>query len=157
MNDKSNKDSWGLVGGGSYVKAGAGAGLMVTGSSSNYSIKSQPGLQFIASESGLVFGGGFGAGFGAMLIFGPKNLRGNDLAGYSTFVSVGWASAEFEVQTSAKFSGMPTLEYVVFNIGLSVGTNSGSFGTLYTEVEARTPVPLSAGGYWNRPPESILR
>jgi len=156
MNDKSNEDSWGLVGGGSYVKASAGAGAMVTGSSSNYSIKSQPGLEFIASESGYVAGGGVSGGTGMMLIFGPKNLRGNDLAGYSTFVSIG-GFAELEIQTSAKFSGMPTLEYFVVNIGVSFGTTSAAFGTVNTKVEARTPKPISAGGYWDRPAETILR
>ncbi|MDL2262919.1 hypothetical protein LJC11_05405 [Bacteroidales bacterium OttesenSCG-928-I21] len=149
-NSIEQSGGWSLVGGGSYVKVGLGFGPMLTRTNSNFSIFSESNIEFIAEEKGIVFGGGASAGIGMMSIFGPSNLTGEDLAGYSTMMS-GGAFGEIEVQTSSTFSGKPTFDYLIINTGISLGTPSGSFGTVSTTIERRNRSSYKDPSYWSRP------
>jgi len=147
-----NEDNdWGLVGVGSYVKIGAGLGPMFSATSTNFSmLQGDADKEFIGKEKGFIFGGGAGTGTGLMFIYGPANLKGEDLTGYSTMIS-GGSILEGEIQTSAKHSGIPTFNYINVNMGVSIGTPTGSFGTVNTTIEKRDKLTLSNPSYWNRP------
>jgi RHS repeat-associated protein len=150
LRERMNKpnENWGVVGTGAYVSASFSATFGgAAGSAGNFILESEPDKSYNFTDFGANFGYDFGVAGGAIIILGPKSLKGMDIAGYSIGMDGGFWYIEGGLHTSATEKGIPTLEYVMINLGASYSVVGGGISPSRTKVTEGS----KATGYWGRP------
>ena len=136
-----------LVGIGAYAEASASYGYGFAASVGEFNMFSEPDKTFQFADAGSYHGYDAGVGGGVMLIFGPKDMKGKDLEGWSVSLTGGASCIEAGIHTSASRDGTPTNKYRIYTLGLAFSANGGGISFSHTTVKEK---PKNSG-YWDRP------
>jgi len=101
------------------------------------------------TDNGFYLGGDLGASFGSFVIFGPKDLKPEDLNGFSVTYGAGYSFEEAGFQTSANQDGFPTLKYIITFGGLSASLPGGGMILSNTKVTDYHEKPISNIERWH--------